>query len=152
MNWGAIMGFAAVHGFVDYSIVIPLCTSGVTWTLLHDTLYAHQDQADNDAKLRLHYSTALSLGESDERKRSTLHGLGAATWLAWLVAGYQADLALAPLFAGTTAAYGHIRWQINTADWTTPHSWAERFRSKNTVGAIVFASLVAGKFFASLTA
>ena len=147
-NWGAIMGFAAVHGYVDYSIVAPLYFSGVTWTLVYDTLYAHQDKHD-DAKLNLQ-STALTFGESEARQRNILHAFGVTTWLAWLMAGYQADLALVSFFAGATAAYGHLLWQINTADLNNPHNLAERFRSNNTVGAILFAALVTGKYFAEL--
>jgi len=145
-NWGAIMGFAAVHGYVDYNIVAPLYFSGVTWTIVYDTLYAHQDKRD-DAKLNLQ-STALTFGESEDRQRKILHGFAAMTWFSWLLAGYQADLALLPYFTGATAAYGHILWQIDTAEFNDAHNLAERFRSNSTVGAIMFASLVAGKYFA----
>jgi 4-hydroxybenzoate polyprenyltransferase len=51
-NWGAIMGWVAVNGDVDWSVVGPLYASGVAWTLVYDTLYAHQDKRD-DAKLGL---------------------------------------------------------------------------------------------------
>ncbi len=46
--------------------------------------------------------------------------------------------------AGVTAAYGHLVWQIETADLDDPHNLAERFRSNATVGAIVFGSVLAG--------
>ena len=149
-NWGAIMGFAAVHGSVldAVSVVAPLYFSGVTWTLVYDTLYAHQDKED-DAKLELQ-STALTFGASEERQRRILHGLAAATYLQWLLVGYQADLALLPFGTGATAAYGHLVWQIQTAEFDNPHNLAERFRSNSTVGAIIFASLVAGKYFAAM--
>jgi len=60
-NWGAIMGWVAVRGDVDWSVVAPLYASGVAWTLVYDTLYAHQDKKD-DVKLGLK-STALTFGE-----------------------------------------------------------------------------------------
>jgi len=42
INWGALMGYAAVKGACDPSIVVPLYIGGVFWTLVYDTIYAHQ--------------------------------------------------------------------------------------------------------------
>lgn len=42
-NWGALLGWAAVHGSCDWSVVLPLYSSGVCWTIVYDTIYAHQD-------------------------------------------------------------------------------------------------------------
>jgi 4-hydroxybenzoate polyprenyltransferase len=143
-NWGAIMGWAAVHGNMDYSIVAPLYFSGVTWTIVYDTLYAHQDKHD-DAKLNLQ-STALTFGKSDDRQRIILHGLASLTFGQWLLVGSQADLALLPYLAGSSMAYGNLLWQIQTARFNDPHNLAERFRSNNTVGALMFAALALGKY------
>ena len=41
-NWGALLGWAAVHGSCDWQAVLPLYASGVCWTLVYDTIYAHQ--------------------------------------------------------------------------------------------------------------
>jgi 4-hydroxybenzoate polyprenyltransferase len=143
INWGAIMGWAAVHGSMDPSVIVPLYTSGVTWTLLYDTLYAHQDKRD-DRALGLH-STALSFGDN---QKSTLYGLAAITAMQWSVVGYQADLAVLPYGLGVTVAAGHLLWQVNTANFDDPVNLATRFRSNATVGGIMFAALVAGKYFA----
>ena len=43
-NWGALLGWAAVHGRCDWGVVLPLYASGVCWTLVYDTIYAHQVQ------------------------------------------------------------------------------------------------------------
>lgn len=43
-NWGALLGWAAVKGSLDPAIVLPLYASGVFWTLVYDTIYAHQVQ------------------------------------------------------------------------------------------------------------
>ena len=40
----APQGWAAVHGNIDLSVVAPLYASGVAWTLVYDTIYAHQDK------------------------------------------------------------------------------------------------------------
>jgi 4-hydroxybenzoate polyprenyltransferase len=46
-NWGALMGWTAVHG--DFSLLhtLPLYASGVFWTLIYDTIYAYQDSKDD---------------------------------------------------------------------------------------------------------
>ena len=41
-NWGALLGWSTVKGSLDPAIVIPLYASGVFWTLVYDTIYAHQ--------------------------------------------------------------------------------------------------------------
>ncbi|KAL7556498.1 hypothetical protein ACA910_009061 [Epithemia clementina (nom. ined.)] len=143
-NWGAWMGWAATFGSMEYSIVAPLYLSGVSWTLLYDTLYAHQDK-DDDAKLELH-STALTFGSNEVVQKHILHGLGLFTATQWMIVGYQADLA-SLYYVGVAAAYGHLVWQIQTAQLDNPQNLAERFRSNSTVGAIIFTSLVAGNYF-----
>jgi 4-hydroxybenzoate polyprenyltransferase len=147
-NWGAWMGWAALNGSMDYSIVAPLYGSGVTWTLVYDTIYAHQDKED-DRKLNLH-STALTFGTEHSKQKAILHGLAAATWLQWLWVGQQSAETLATVWysVGATAAYSHLFWQIHTADFDAPHNLAERFRSNNTTGAILFGALATGTYFA----
>lgn len=147
INWGAIMGWAAVHGTVDWTVVAPLYGSGVTWTLVYDTLYAHQDKVD-DAKLGLQ-STALTFGTSDTHQRRILYVLAMLTWLQWLAVGNAADLACVPYYSlGATLAYSHLLWQVHTADFNDPHNLAHRFRSNSTTGAILFGALTAGSYFA----
>ncbi len=46
-NWGALLGYVAAAGHLDYSICLPLYASGVCWTLVYDTIYAHQDKTDD---------------------------------------------------------------------------------------------------------
>jgi len=41
-NWGALLGWSAVKGSCDWSVCLPLYVSGVMWTLIYDTIYAHQ--------------------------------------------------------------------------------------------------------------
>ena len=60
-NWGALLGYAAVHGYLDWQI-IPLYAHGVCWTLVYDTIYAHQDK-DDDIVVGIK-STALLFGEN----------------------------------------------------------------------------------------
>ncbi|XP_076999089.1 4-hydroxybenzoate polyprenyltransferase, mitochondrial isoform X2 [Tamandua tetradactyla] len=41
-NWGALLGWSAVKGSCDPSVCLPLYFSGIMWTLIYDTIYAHQ--------------------------------------------------------------------------------------------------------------
>jgi hypothetical protein len=41
-NWGALLGWSAVAGSADWSVCLPLYAGGVCWTLVYDSIYAHQ--------------------------------------------------------------------------------------------------------------
>lgn len=60
-NWGAMLGWSAVAGAVDWSVVLPLYAGSILWTLVYDTIYAHQDKTDDvHAGVK---STALLFGD-----------------------------------------------------------------------------------------
>lgn len=41
-NWGALLGYCAVMGYSNWYITLPLYFGGIAWTLVYDTIYAHQ--------------------------------------------------------------------------------------------------------------
>lgn len=86
-NWGALLGWAAVRGSLDASVALPLYLSGVGWTLVYDTIYAHQDKMD-DTKVGVK-STALRFGEDT---RLWLTGFSTASISGMSLAGYNAAL------------------------------------------------------------
>lgn len=86
-NWGALLGWAAVRGGLDPSVVLPLYLSGVCWTLVYDTIYAHQDKID-DTKVGVK-STALRFGDDT---RLWLTGFSTACVTGMSLAGYNAAL------------------------------------------------------------
>jgi len=143
-NWGAIMGYVAVHGAVDWYVVGPLYTGCVAWTMIYDTLYAHQDKVD-DAKIGLK-STALTFGDIGTKPILTACALVA--WGGWIMAGYNAGLGnvldMPYYYVGISAAGTHLLWQIYTADLNDVDNLSYRFRSNNVVGGIVLASCIAG--------
>lgn len=59
-NWGIFLGWAAVRGSLDLPVLVPLYLSGVCWTIVYDTIYAHMDKKD-DVKAGIK-STALLFG------------------------------------------------------------------------------------------
>ncbi|CCM04845.1 uncharacterized protein FIBRA_07038 [Fibroporia radiculosa] len=82
-NWGALLGWSAVAGSVNWSVALPLYAGGVCWTLVYDTIYAHQDKTD-DVKVGIR-STALLFGE---RTRPILSALSASSISLITCAGY----------------------------------------------------------------
>ncbi|CAI0415523.1 unnamed protein product [Linum tenue] len=86
-NWGALLGWSAIRGSLDPAIVLPLYASGVFWTLVYDTIYAHQDKED-DLKVGVK-STALRFGDST---KLWITGFGIACVSSLAVSGFNADL------------------------------------------------------------
>ena len=140
-NWGALVGWAAVHGSCDWSVVLPLYAGGFWWTLLYDTIYAHQDKHD-DAKIGIG-STALGLGDGSDARR----------WLAAFGVTCTASLGLAGAAAGLHPAFYvglaggavHMGWQVATVDLGSREDCLRKFKSNNTMGLLVLAGIVAGK-------
>lgn len=40
-NWGFLMGYSAIHGTLD-PICAPMYIAAICWTIVYDTIYAHQ--------------------------------------------------------------------------------------------------------------
>lgn len=138
-NYGAILGWAAVHGSCDWQVVLPLYAGGIAWTIVYDTLYAHQDKKD-DQQIGVR-STALLFGDNTT---PILNAFSAATIAGLGAAGYAAGLDW-PFYAGLLGGAGHLAWQVNTAKLDDPQNLQQRFGSNKWFGALMFASIVAGK-------
>jgi len=82
-NWGALLGWSAIAGSCDWSVCLPLYVGGFCWTLVYDTIYAHQDKTD-DVNVGIH-STALLFGPNT---RSILAGLSVSSLSLITYAGY----------------------------------------------------------------
>jgi 4-hydroxybenzoate polyprenyltransferase len=137
-NWGALMGWASVHGELAPAPVVMYAT-GLFWTLGYDTIYAHQDKED-DVLIGVK-STALRFGNQTRRWLVgfyilTIMGLGLSGHLAGL--GWPFHVALA---IGT----GHLVWQVRTLDTEAPKNCLRRFKSNRDFGLIIFAGIVASK-------
>jgi 4-hydroxybenzoate polyprenyltransferase len=136
-NWGALVGWSAITGGLAAPALV-LYAAGFFWTLGYDTIYAHQDKAD-DALIGI---------------KSSARRLGGAT-VPWLWGFYGVTLALLALAAALNGAglllypalalvAAHFAWQIRTLDIDDPASCLRRFRSNREAGLLVFAALLAG--------
>lgn len=129
-NWGALVGWSAVHGALGVAPVL-LYLAGVSWTLAYDTIYAHQDK-DDDVMIGVK-STALKFGDA------TVY------WLAGFFALALALLDAAIWFAGggiiahlgVAGAALHGGWQLARFRADDPARCLELFRSNRIFGLIV---------------
>ncbi|XP_054794098.1 4-hydroxybenzoate geranyltransferase 2-like [Prosopis cineraria] len=138
-NWGALLGWAAVMGSLNPAIVLPLYASGVFWTLVYDTIYAHQDKED-DVKVGVK-STALLFGEST---KEWVSGFGIACIGSLALSGFNAEIGW-PYYPFLGAASGHLAWQIWTVDLSSRSDCNNKFVSNKWFGAIIFGGILAGK-------
>ena len=152
------------------AVVLPLYGAGVAWTLVYDTIYAHQDVAD-DARLGVR-STALHFGADTKRWLAGFSGVMVAGLVASGLAANAGPLFYAGVSAaGTHLTYqaralspapcaprgltraGRIRKQITTVDLANRADCAAKFRSNVELGALVFIGAAADKLsMASLVA
>ena len=137
-NWGALMGWAAVHGSLSAPPVL-LYLGAVAWTIGYDTIYAHQDKED-DALIGVK-STALKLGASTQKWLWLFYGIALAAF-----AGAGAAAGLGPFFYPVLAASAALLvWQIVTLDINDPARCLRLFRSNRDFGLLLFIAIVAGQ-------
>lgn len=140
-NWGALLGWAAVKGSCDWSVCLPLYFSGVMWTLIYDTIYAHQDKED-DVLVGVK-STALKF---QEQTKLWLSGFTVAMMSGLVVAGVNAEQTL-PYYAVLSAVAVHLTHQIYTVDINKPEDCWKKFVSNRNLGLLLFLGIVAGNLW-----
>ena len=136
-----MLGWAAVTGGLTWEVVAPLYLSCISWTVVYDTIYAHQDKED-DKRLGLK-STALLLGDQTPQ---VLTGFATMMCSGLALAGYNDGLPW-PFFAGLGGAYSHLLWQIWSADYDDRWSCTNRFVSNAKLGALIFLAIILGGKF-----
>ncbi|EYC20367.1 hypothetical protein Y032_0022g589 [Ancylostoma ceylanicum] len=151
-NWGALLGWSAIQGSLS-SVPIALYLAALQWTLLYDTIYAHQvtiahiarvftcqyvDKAD-DIMIGVK-STALRFGENT---KLWLTGFGSAAVAGLGLAGHLADQTW-PYYVALAATSMQLGWQIGTLNIDDSSDCWKKFRSNSWLGAILFAGIVAG--------
>jgi len=105
-NWGALLGWCATQGSVNLAACLPLYLSGVCWTIVYDTIYAHQDKLD-DLQIGVK-STALRFGENT---KAWLSGFTAAMLTGLSTAGWACDQTL-PYYAAVGIVGAHLVQQV----------------------------------------
>jgi 4-hydroxybenzoate polyprenyltransferase len=149
-NWGALLGWSAVAGAVDMSVCLPLYVGSVCWTLVYDTIYAHQvcccflvldcvhfyllkDKAD-DAPAGIR-STALLFGA---QTRPIIAGFSASSLSLIALAGFMNAHGL-PFYAGIGGAAFQLAKTVKTTDFESRESSWKGFVDCGKAGAWIWA-------------
>lgn len=156
-NWGALLGYCAVHGDVNWAACLPLYTAGICWTIIYDTIYAHQDRVDDlIAGIK---STALRFGRDTKK---WLTAFTAVMHSSLITTGLVCDLSW-PYYVSLSVIAAHIghqvssfryhldrlliifiKFQIYTLNIDDPTDCAKKFLSNNHVGLILFLGIIMG--------
>ena len=135
-SWGALMGWAAAFGRLDWPAVI-LYAGSIAWVIGYDTIYAHQARED-DALIGIK-STALLFGENTRPMLAGFYaGAVALIGIAGAMAGGGSIFAL-----GLAAFAAHLAWQVARLNIADPAHCLMLFKSNRDAGLILFAALVA---------
>ncbi|XP_046624233.1 4-hydroxybenzoate polyprenyltransferase, mitochondrial isoform X1 [Neodiprion virginianus] len=142
-NWGALLGWSAVQGTCDWSVCLPLYIAGVCWTILYDTIYAHQDKVD-DILLGIK-STALKFGDNT---KVWLSCFGTSMISSLLTSGIMVDQTW-PYYVAVGVVGSHLANQIYTLNIDNPTDCANKFVSNHRVGFVLFTGIVLGNLLRS---
>lgn len=139
-NWGALLGWSAVHGTCNWSACVPLYVAGISWTIIYDTIYAHQDKYD-DILVGVK-STALMFGDNT---KIWLSGFATTMISSLALTGTVCDQSW-PYYASVAFIAGHLARQITTLNINDPNDCANKFLSNRRVGLILFAGILLGTY------
>lgn len=139
-NWGALLGYSAIKNYIDYSVCLPLYLAGVCWTIIYDTIYAHQDRND-DLRLGIK-STAIRFGDNT---KLWLSGFGVAMISNLVLSGYMNEQTW-PYYAAVALISTHVATQLATLNINNAKDCSEKFISNSQIGLILFCGILAGTF------
>ena len=139
-NWGALVGYTANTALLDPAATLPLYAAGICWTLVYDTIYAHQDTAD-DKQLGLH-STALYF---HTHTRTILAAIATLLITALVTLAHTAQLGAYYLTAVTAVAL-HLAWQLRQLNVADRAGCWRLFVSNRWVGWLVLVGVVVDRW------
>ena len=139
-NWGALLGFAAETGQLDWPAAL-LYAGLIFWTLGYDTIYALQDIEDD---------TLIGV-----KSTARLFGANAKVWIARfyaiaftlvLASGYAAHSGwlFTPLLL---LAGAHFLWQVKTLDIANSGNALHLFRANREAGGLIGLAFLAANWF-----
>ena len=118
-----------------------LYAAGFFWTLSYDTIYAHQDKAD-DLLVGVK-STALRLGKETG---TWLLGFDAAMLALLVLCGVAADIGWV-YYVGVLAVAAHLKWQQADINLDDPKDCLAKFKSNRVVGWLLLAGIILGRLW-----
>lgn len=140
-NWGTLLGYSAIKGYLDPVVCLPLYIAGICWTIIYDTIYAHQDRLD-DLSIGIK-STAIRFNEDT---KLWLSGFSVVMTSSLVLSGILNSQTW-PYFATIGLVASHLANQISTLDINNPKDCSKKFLSNTWVGFILFSGIVLGNLF-----
>ncbi len=137
-TWGALMGWAAVHGRLDPPAFL-LYAASFFWALGYDTIYALQDARD-DAVAGIR-SSARALGDYTRAGVAIFY---AFSWLLMAAAAVAADLPPVTV-ALLLPALAHLLWQVRRLDPADAALALKLFRANGAFGWLPFVAFALGR-------
>jgi 4-hydroxybenzoate polyprenyltransferase len=134
-SWGALMGWPAAFGRLDWPVLV-LYAGSICWVIGYDTIYAHQDRED-DLLIGIK-STALLFGE---RTQPMLASFYAAAVVLIAAAGLMAGGGML-FMIGLIAFAGHLTWQVTRLNIDDPGYCLMLFKSNRDAGLILFGAML----------
>ena len=134
-SWGALMGWPAAFGRLDWPALV-LYAGSILWVIGYDTIYAHQDR-DDDLLIGIK-STALLFGERTPTMLAIFYA-GAIVLIA--AAGFMAGGGIA-FTIGIVAFAAHLSWQVSRLDIDDPAHCLTLFKSNRDAGLILFVAML----------
>ncbi len=135
-NWGALMGWAAVYGELNFTALL-LYAAGFFWTLGYDTIYAHQDKEDD--VLAGVKSAALALGKLTKLFVAVVYTICISLIAAATLIPFPFSV---PAAVALTFAAIHLAWQVITLDIDNHANCLQRFRSNRNFGLLVVLAML----------
>ncbi|KDN42736.1 4-hydroxybenzoate polyprenyl transferase [Tilletiaria anomala UBC 951] len=138
-NWGTLLGWSAVAGSCNWPILLPMYAGSVAWTLVYDTIYAHQDKVDDvTAGVK---STALLFSEQTKPILSAFSTIFLSS-MAFSLLFQMAVLSEHPaFFAALGAAGAQLAWQVGTANLDSRADCWRKFVSNQYLGLLIWLGL-----------
>jgi 4-hydroxybenzoate polyprenyltransferase len=134
-SWGALMGWPAAFGRLDWPALV-LYAGSISWVIGYDTIYAHQDR-DDDSLIGIK-STALLFQEKTRPILASFYaGAVVLIGIAGLMAGGGAIFAL-----GLLGFAAHLAWQVMRLNINDPAHCLMLFRSNRDAGLILFGAML----------
>ena len=134
-SWGALMGWPAAFGRLDWPALV-LYAGSISWVIGYDTIYAHQDRED-DLLIGIK-STALLFGERTAPMLAAFYALAVVLIAA---AGLMAGGGLIYML-GIIAFAAHLAWQVMRLDISDPAHCLKLFKSNRDAGLILFIAML----------
>lgn len=134
MNLSALIGWAAMTGNLHPPAYI-LYVGAIFWTLGYDTIYAHQDKAD-DVKAGIK-STARKLGERTQRFVFIFYLIAFTGFLFAKISTALPQLISLEQSIPFLLVLGHFSWQCLSLKCDDPKDCLAKFKSNKFLGFLV---------------